>query len=453
VSVPASGPQDRERYEAVIADLIAEAGGTDDPSIKVDCLREAASIYERQLQDLPKALLAWLAAFAEAPTNEDSALAVERLAEALKRWDDILADVDSLIADVSDREDQAALLLWIARWQDRFAKDAVAAEQRLSEAAALAPSSAAVAEAQSAFHRRREEWAKAAEPLVRAGSAATDVGDAVGLLIEAARLYEARLKDSERAGQLYRRVLELSPTNAVAAEALAEGTAAGVDPVAMCAQYRRAHEVDPENLTIVRQWADVAFAQGRWDDVRFLFDYLFNRAGGGVRPDSRARLNDALDRFVTAGRWQEAIDVLRTLAREANGALAAKYYLAAGKIAHHELKDEKMAVELFGRSLDENPHDLATFERIYTIYSNGRAWQQAETQLKLMIDRLRAVGKADDAGVMVPLWRRLGDLYRSGLRDLAAAAEAYRECARLVPEDRYARLVAELTDRQGTAKR
>ena len=44
-------------------------------------------------------------------------------------------------------------------------------------------------------------------------------------------------------------------------------------------------------------------------------------AGGtpGVKPDNRARLNEALDRFVAAEKWPEAMDVLRTLARESTG--------------------------------------------------------------------------------------------------------------------------------------
>ena len=55
---------------------------------------------------------------------------------------------------------------------------------------------------------------------------------------------------------------------------------------------------------------------------------------------------------------------------------------------------------------------------------------------------------APDISLMVSLWRRLGDVYRLGLRDLSAAARAYEECARLSPSDsRYAKLVAELTGR------
>src|SRR5207248_2341230 len=104
---------------------------------------------------------------------------------------------------------------------------------------------------------------------------------------------------------------------------------AGLEPAAICARYRQALEVDPENVNIIRRWGEVAFTHGRWEDVRFLFEGLLGRVGG-VRPDNRGRLNEALDRFVAAQKWPDAIDVLRTLARESSGALAAKYFLAAG---------------------------------------------------------------------------------------------------------------------------
>jgi hypothetical protein len=64
-----------------------------------------------------------------------------------------------------------------------------------------------------------------------------------------------------------------------------------------------------------------------------------------------------------------------------------------------------------------------------------------------LIEQLRGAGRADDVSVMVPLWRRLGEIYRLGLRNLSSAAEAYRECARLAPGDRFVRLVADLIDR------
>src|SRR5436309_14351762 len=99
---------------------MAEAGAATAVDTKVECLREAASIYERRLGDLPRALVAWQAAFAEAPASDDVALAVERVTEALGQWESVLGDTECLLADVSERPQRTALLIWLARWLERF---------------------------------------------------------------------------------------------------------------------------------------------------------------------------------------------------------------------------------------------------------------------------------------------------------------------------------------------
>jgi tetratricopeptide (TPR) repeat protein len=440
--------QDRARWESVITDLIAEADSVE-PAARAECLRQVASTYEHKLGDLPRALVSWQAAFVEDPADYDAAMAVERLTDALGQWSLVLPDCDDLLTDMTEPAPRAAFLAWLARWHERFAHDEVTAERYLLEAAELAPASVAVAETLSALYRKHGDWARAAAVCKRAGLATDDLEQAVGLLLEAARLLHDRVGDAAAGMQLYRRVLELDPRNATAAEALAEAAGTDLEPAAICARYRQALDVDPGNLGIVRQWAEVAFSHGRLDDLRAMFELLFERVGvpAGARHDTRARLNEALDRFVAAEKWPEAIDVLRTLARESTGVLAAKYFAAAGKIADHELKDRAAAIELYDRALDADPDDSRLFDRLIGMLSDSRSWQQAEQALRRMIARQRAAGQGENADVMIPLWRKLGDVYRTGIRDLASAAEAYGECARLAPKDRYAKMVAEMTAR------
>jgi tetratricopeptide (TPR) repeat protein len=275
-------PDDRDRWERAIADLMAEAGAATAVETRVECLREAASIHERRLGDLPRALVAWQTAFAEAPASDDVALAVERVTEALGSWAVVLPETESLLADVTDREQRTALLIWLARWRERFAHDEDTAEQRLVEAADLSPGSVAVAEALSQLYRKHGEWSRAAEVLARTGNVTPDPEEAVVLLLEAARLIQTQVGDADGALPLYRRVLELNPRNAAAAEALADLSGPGLDPDAACIQFRRTLETDPENLTVIRQWADIAFANERWDDVRFLFEKLYARVDGAL---------------------------------------------------------------------------------------------------------------------------------------------------------------------------
>jgi tetratricopeptide (TPR) repeat protein len=273
---------ERRRLETVIGELMAEAGASTTAESRVDCLREAAQIYERRLEDLPRALVAWQTAFAEAPSSDDVALGVERVTEALGRWSVVLPDTESLLADVTDRDQRTALLAWLARWLSRFAHDEDAAERRLVEAAELSPGSVTVAEALSQLHRSHGEWARAAEVLTRTGNATPDPEDAVGLLLEAARIIHTRVGDADGATALYRRILELDPTNTTASEALTDLAGSELDPQTACIEFRRKLQTEPDNLGVVRQWFDIAFANGRWDDVRFLFEKVYARADAAL---------------------------------------------------------------------------------------------------------------------------------------------------------------------------
>jgi tetratricopeptide (TPR) repeat protein len=275
-------PAERQRLETVIGELMAEAGASTTADSRVDCLREAAQIYERRLGDLPRALMAWQAAFAEAPASDDVALAVERVTEALGRWSVVLPDTESLLADVTDPEQRSALLTWLARWLSRFAHDDDAAERRLVEAAELSPGAVAVAESLSQLYRGHGEWARAAEVLARTGNATAQPEDAISLLLEAARIIHTRVGDADGATALYRRILELDPKNTTASEALTDLAGSELDPDTACIEFRRTLHAEPDNLGVVRQWFDIAFANGRWDDVRFLFEKVYARADAAL---------------------------------------------------------------------------------------------------------------------------------------------------------------------------
>lgn len=442
---------ERQRWEEVVADLLAEAEGSSDDATKLDCLREAATMYEKQLDDPGRALAVWQVAFAARPDSEEAALAIERLTVALGSTESLLAECSVLLSTLDDPARRASLLRWMARWLERLAEDPEAAEQRLLEAATLQPGSVPVAEALSSIHAGRGDWLAAADVLLTAAAANPDPEEAVGMLLEAARLVQGHLGDAERATQIYRRVLQLNPSNALAAEAVAEASRAAADPAELCAEYRRALDAQPDDLNVLRKWAELAFEHQRWDDVKYLFDRLLARAGGGaVVADTRARLTEALDRCVSGRRWAEAVDVLQALAADATGPLRGKYHVTAGKIAQHELKNDDLAIEMFNRALDAVPDDAKIFERIYGMLSARRDWSKAEMHTRRMIERLVGRQAPGDEAVLLTLWRRLGDVYRMGLRDVAAARAAYAECARLAPGDeRFLRLAAGIFDRQG----
>jgi tetratricopeptide (TPR) repeat protein len=168
-------------------------------------------------------------------------------------------------------------------------------------------------------------------------------------------------------------------------------------------------------------------------------------------PEGAEALHRRLDNLVEAGRWAEAVDVLKALGAAGEPVMRAKYLTTAAKIVHHKLGGEDEAVELFNRALDAHPDDLAVFERLYQILAGRRAWRAVESNLLRMIARIKADDALEKAPTLEALWRRLGDIYRVGLEDPVSATNAYQMCARLAPQDpRYPTMITQLSAQLST---
>jgi tetratricopeptide (TPR) repeat protein len=331
-----------EHWEEAIAGLIAEAEATPDQSGRVERLQRAAHIYEAQVGDGEKAYAVWQAAFHEDFANEQSALALERLAGDLGMGLSLAAEAGALLRQVSQGRQRAALLVWTARWLLRFTGDRTGAEAHLLEALRIDPASRGAAEGLRHLHPE-----------------------------------------------------------------MGEGTAATPPPVL--------------------------------DELAL--------AGPRGRDTGPLDLHERLDGLVASERWDEAVDVLKALSAGEGGEMRAKYLATAGKILHRKLGRDEAAVDLLNRALDAHPNDLKTFERLYQILAGRRDWRGVEASLLRMIERFRQTEAAP--GTMEALWRRLADVYRVGIKDLAAAANAYQMCARLAPHDsRYPQILAQIAERQ-----
>jgi tetratricopeptide (TPR) repeat protein len=333
-----------DQWEDAIAGLIAEAEGTPDQAGRVERLQRAAQIYESQVGDNEKAYAVWQAAFNEDYANDQSALALERLAGELGTGLALAAEAGALLRQVTDGRQRAALLVWTARWLVRFTGDRAGAETHLVEALRLDPSSRGASDGLRALAAERGEAA---------------------------------------------------PTTPLPA----------FDDQAALAGPRR---------------------ETNW---------------------SLTNLHDQLDGLVEAGRWGEAVTVLQALAAGESGELRGKYLATAGKILHHKLGQDDAAVDLLNRALDDNPNDLKAFDRLYQIQAGRRDWAGVELNLRRMIERF-AKAEASPA-TLEALWRRLGDVYRVGLKDLDSAARAYQVCMSLAPHDlRYPQMLAQIAERQ-----
>lgn len=174
-------------------------------------------------------------------------------------------------------------------------------------------------------------------------------------------------------------------------------------------------------------------------------------------PANRRLLQRLLDLQTEAGQWKPAVETIgRFLEHEADPARRGAYFLAAAEIRRTELADTASALADYEAALDElmrAPASEATrkragdaFRAVVELATAGANHKYLEQAYRRMIKRLGA-----DDPLLVPLWDRLGDVYRQHLAHPQSAIECYEVAHSLDPHKstQRSRLLAELYGQVG----
>ncbi len=167
-----------------------------------------------------------------------------------------------------------------------------------------------------------------------------------------------------------------------------------------------------------------------------------------IAPGSKAATLKLLKVFLTAQRFHEAIDVLEQLIEvEENPAQKASYCHTVAMIYRDQLDDEEKAAEHLDRALDLDPGRTEAFALIDQIMTRRRDWKAQERYYRKMIMRIRGEGHSE---LEFQLYRNLGEIYRSRMRDLPKATDAFLVASQLKPDDvKIREILAELYRLEG----
>jgi tetratricopeptide (TPR) repeat protein len=169
-----------------------------------------------------------------------------------------------------------------------------------------------------------------------------------------------------------------------------------------------------------------------------------------LRPDDHQLLHDLLEAQTKGKQWKPAVQTLGKLAALETGKAKARYLVATGNILNYELHALDEAVDFYNQALDEDPEDLKTFERIEKILSAKRAWRDEARNFRRMIKRLGPQPPPAKRPLALMLWKGLGEICRTRLKDYPAAVAAFEVCAQLDPADAtYHEMLAEMFEREG----
>jgi golgin subfamily B member 1 len=249
------------------------------------------------------------------------------------------------------------------------------------------------------------------------------------------RIGQIKLRTAERAKaiNMFEKALEIQPGHQATLQALVDIYTQTGDWDAVIRQKRAllAHTEDVDQKVAVQQQIIDIYRSKLQNPQKAIAAYL---EALEFKPNDHKLLHDVLDLFTETKQWKKAVEILMRLAEMESGKLRAKYLEAAGNITNYELHAADEAIELYNRALDEDPGNLKTFERIDKILTAKKDWKNQERAYRRMIKRLGQDVPPEHRQTQVALWHALGEIYRSRLKNIQAAVQAFEVCVTLEPD-------------------
>ncbi len=132
--------------------------------------------------------------------------------------------------------------------------------------------------------------------------------------------------------------------------------------------------------------------------------------------------------YIRLSRWNDLKDVYAKKAELATNPADKKQMLfVLGQVYDRELGDAERAIETYRSILDIDPDDVEAIQALDRLYDQTKRWYDLLSVLE------REIELAPSAGEGVSLRFRVGELWRTELKDVTRAVEAYRQVLSLDP--------------------
>ena len=439
-------------WNALVVVLQKQVDTTFDTKAKENLLGKLGQLYGERLNDDEAAVEAWRQLLAINPQERKAQEALKKKYLTLGRWDDLevfyaesgkwdefIRVLEAQEAKETDDQAKIGLLmktaqLWVTQ-KGKLDRAAKAYEKVL----AIDPKHLAAAEALIPIYTQANNPKGLANAIEVKLQHDQDELTRLELYREVAGLYEARLKEPQKAFERYLAAFEIAP-----------GEARCIEDVERAARVTGGWDSLIESYSRSIAGAD---AQG---DMALGIDLRLRL--GRVQLDEVKRIDEALAQFravyETDGENAEAIGALERLYRETSrfsdllGIYEKKrdiavaddrkqilYAIAA--LYEGELNDPKSAISTYQQVLDDEPMDSRALAALDKLYQEQAQWEPYVEVLRKRIEL--DLGEQQ----LIDLKYRLGSTLEKHLADPAGALENYREIMFLDPSNASARLALE----------
>ncbi|MEA2696109.1 MAG: hypothetical protein QOI66_380 [Myxococcales bacterium] len=450
--------RDRSDWLKAASLLVRAADEVTDRAQKIDLMFEAATIFQEKLEDESQAVALYAQIVALDPTHTGAAWPLMEIYFKRQAWSALRPLAQHLADDGPSAAAQGRSATWQATVCHHLARSAEALDDIPAAVAAYRRSFSA----DLGYLPTLRDWG-ALSFATRDWEQAAQLYDSV-LFPRRERLpreemFEAlhrlgvcrlHLGDDQKAVDLLSRALAIEPQHRATLEALDQIHTRTADWDSAIADKRALLALSNEleaRVALHEQLTDI-YRDRKNDPERAIAECS---AALEASPEAPRIMHKLLELLTETRQWQRALPILNRLAEGAagDGAVRARYLVAAANIQNYELHADEEAVELYNQALDADPEDLKTFERIDKILTASKDWK---TQARCYRRQIKRMGppSATNRPALLALWQGLGEISRSRLGDYPAAIAAFEVCVGLEPEQASRRaILAELYQLSG----
>ncbi|MBX3229294.1 MAG: tetratricopeptide repeat protein [Labilithrix sp.] len=425
-------------YAKLIGAHEVQVRRSDDPNRRVELLHQIAQLYEDAAADLNNAFSTLARALREDPANEQTQTAIDRVARATGRFEDLASVYRQLGEEVvaNDPALGAALTMMSARVYEADIGNVDTAIALYTRVLEIDPGHLAAAESLERLYRVTERYAELSQILQRKALILVEPNDQKDALFQAAAIEEDVLEKPEDAIAVYQKVLAIDEDDVRALDAL----------IKRYLGLSRWQDL----LQVYERKADLVGDPDEKKRIYYQVGAVYERELGSVEqaietytkileldPDDLQALSRLDVLYEQAQNWQELLGILTReseMCDDPSEAISFQYRIA--ELYEKRLEDVVRSVELYREILQRQVDHEPTLQALEGLKAGTQdplgaaavlepVYEASQDWPKLISVHEVQVAHADDQFQKVDLLHRIARLYEDALENHGQAFDTY----------------------------
>ena len=422
-----------KKWDALVDTYRRHVLAAGDPATRMDLYCAMGAVYEEELRDEARSIEAYTDVLSFDVDEPRALEALGRLYEKIEEWDKAVDFMARLVEVTDDPGLKVELDHRIGSIQFERLSDPVSAEGRFLQALSQDPSHVPTMVSLTALYKKRGDWLKAAQMMIRAEAHTSHPLEKIKLLFEAAQIYDKRVHDQTRAMEYYAGTIALDPEHVEAGEPLAElffreKRWAELEPI-LDMLARKAAQLKKDNRQLNELYYRIARTADELknNDKALRYYKLAYDLDSTYLPTllGRANLMFRLDDWDGAGKIYQTILVQHRESQKDTDVVEIYYRLGQVRL---KLGERKKALNMFEKALEIDPAHKDTLAAVIDL-------QTQQGDYEAVVHAKRSLFPRSSPDERYRLLEEIGDTYAEKLENPQKAIAAYLEGLEIKPQN------------------